>query len=200
LNDVIQIDRPTDEVSQRALAVFAAKAMRTIGMKGELSVRITSNREIQKLNRRFRRKDKPTDVLSFPAALNGTVGDIAISRDIAAASANRLGHPLATELKVLILHGLLHLAGYDHESDNGEMTAQESQLRLKLGLPVGLIERTNGSPARPQEQIPRSARDDKSKKLGSNDSGAPSLRLCSGQALSARSGGRVGSKRGGHRA
>ncbi len=71
-------------------------------------------------------------------------GDIAISADIAAANADRLGHSLETELKILILHGLLHLAGYDHEIDGGEMRKQEDRLRQRLNLPVGLIERTNG--------------------------------------------------------
>ena len=189
---MIQIDRPTDEISQRALSLFAGKAMRAIGLKGELSVRITSNRQIQALNRRFRRKDKPTDVLSFPTSMAGTVGDIAVSRDIAAANAEKLGHPLTTELKVLILHGLLHLAGHDHESDNGEMTARESRLRKKLGLPSGLIERTEGSSQSVQEQVPRCARDDKTKgRSRSTNSGAPSYRT--------RSGDRVGSTRGGRR-
>ena len=98
------------------------------------------------------------------------IGDIAISRDIASANAKKLGHPLTTELKVLILHGLLHLAGYDHEADRGEMTARESELRGALGLPLGLIERTEGSLRLGRglspgagEQIPRSARDDKHK-------------------------------------
>ncbi len=139
-----------------------------MGLEGELSVRITSARELQELNRRFRHKDKATDVLSFPSAA-GAGGDIAIAREIAASNAAALGHPLATELKILILHGLLHLAGYDHESDNGEMTARESVLRQELGLPFGLIERTETNIGRPQqqEQIPRgltSPRDDKSQR------------------------------------
>jgi probable rRNA maturation factor len=109
-----------------------------------LSVRITSTRELQELNRRFRGKNKPTDVLSFPS-LAGEGGDIAIAREIAASNAAVLGHSVTTEVKILILHGLLHLAGFDHESDNGEMTARESQLRRELGLPLGLIERTHSS-------------------------------------------------------
>ncbi len=98
-------------------------------------------------------------MLSFPS-LAGPGGDIAIAREIAAANARILGHSLTTELKILILHGLLHLAGYDHESDNGEMTARESQLRQELGLPFGLIERTE------ELQVLRGLkppRDDKSK-------------------------------------
>ncbi len=103
-----------------------------MGVRGELSVRITSDAEMRELNRRFRRKNKPTDVLSFPSDMPKLAGDIAISADIAAANAEQLGHSLETELKILILHGLLHLAGYDHETDDGEMRKQEDKLRLQL--------------------------------------------------------------------
>lgn len=144
-----EIERTSEKISQRELGLFTAKARQSVGLRGELSVRITSSRELQELNRRFRHKNKPTDVLSFPS-LAGAGGDIAISRQIAASNAGALGHSLATELKILILHGLLHLAGFDHESDNGEMTTRESQLRRELGLPFGLIERTNG-----ERQVPR---------------------------------------------
>ncbi len=143
---VIVLEHKTPAVSVRALSLFAAKARRALGFDGEVNVRITSNRELQELNRRFRRKDKPTDVLSFPSQTPKLAGDIAISADIAAANAADLGHSTETELKVLILHGLLHLAGYDHEVDNGAMRARETELREQLGLPNGLIERahTNG--------------------------------------------------------
>jgi len=129
---------------------FLRAAQRAIGMSGEVNVLITSSGEMRRLNREFRGKDKPTDVLSFPAAQNGKIklaGDIAISREIARSNARALGHSLETELKVLLLHGLLHLAGHDHESDNGKMAAVEQELRTKLNLPTGLIERTNHSSA-----------------------------------------------------
>jgi probable rRNA maturation factor len=142
LNVVSEIERTSGKISQRELTLFTGKARRAIGLGGELSVRITSARELQELNRRFRRKNKPTDVLSFPS-LVGAGGDIAVAREIAASNAEALGHSLTTELKILILHGLLHLAGFDHESDHGEMTARESELREELGLPFGLIERTH---------------------------------------------------------
>src|SRR3974390_3640302 len=100
---------------------------------------------MQALNRRVRKKNRPTDVLTFPSASGGLAGDIAISLEIAAANATELGHPLATEVKVLILHGMLHLAGYDHEIDDGEMQAREAELRKKFNLPGGLIERTHQS-------------------------------------------------------
>ena len=161
LKDVTEIERKAGKISQRELSLFTTKARRAIGLSGELSVRITSARELQELNRRFRRKNKPTDVLSFPS-LAGEGGDIAIAREIAASNAAVLGHSVTTELKILILHGLLHLAGFDHESDNGEMTARESQLRQELGLPLGLIERTEKKLQVPQGHT--SLRDDKSKR------------------------------------
>ena len=149
LNDVTEIERTSGEISQRELSRFTSRARRAIGLGGELSIRITSSRELQELNRRFRQKNEPTDVLSFPT-LDGPGGDIAIAREIAATNAVALGHSVTTELKILILHGLLHLAGFDHESDKGEMTARESELRRELGLPFGLIERaiqTAGAPS-----------------------------------------------------
>ncbi len=109
-------------------------------------VLVTSSAAMRSLNRRFRRKNKPTDVLSFPApqAANAGkkfAGEIAISADIAARNALRLGHSLAAEIKILALHGVLHLAGFDHERDNGAMGRKETQLRRLLRLPTSLIER-----------------------------------------------------------
>ena len=141
---MIILEHDSNEIHQRALTLFATKAKRAVGARGELSIRITSSAEMRKLNLRFRRKNNPTDVLSFPADALELAGDIAISAEIAAANADQLGHSVDTELKILILHGLLHLAGYDHETDAGEMQAQEAKLRRRLNLPVGLIERTNG--------------------------------------------------------
>ena len=141
---MIILEHDSNEIHQRALTLFATKAKRAVGARGELSIRITSSAEMRKLNLRFRRKNNPTDVLSFPADALELAGDIAISAEIAAANAVQLGHSVDTELKILILHGLLHLAGYDHETDAGEMQAQEARLRRRLNLPVGLIERTNG--------------------------------------------------------
>jgi probable rRNA maturation factor len=140
---VIILEHETGETRARALSLFAARAQRALGVRGEVNVRITSNRELQKLNRRFRKKDMPTDVLSFPSAMPKLAGDIAISADIAAANAAEIGHSTEIELKILTLHGLLHLAGYDHETDDGAMQTRETKLRRQLGLPTGLIERTN---------------------------------------------------------
>ena len=141
---MIILEHDTKEIHRRTLALFATKASRAVGIKGELSIRLTSNAEMRKLNRRFRKKDKPTDVISFPSDVPKVAGDIAISADIAAVNAAQLGHSVDTELKVLILHGLLHLAGYDHETDDGEMEAREAKLRQRLNLPTGLIERATG--------------------------------------------------------
>jgi probable rRNA maturation factor len=130
-------------VSEQALARFAGRARKAAGLDRAVAVLLTGNDEMRRLNRQFRRKNKPTDVLSFPASrVNGNAGDIAISLDIASDNAARFGHPLATELKILMLHGMLHLAGYDHETDKGEMARREHQLRAELKLPDSLIART----------------------------------------------------------
>ena len=128
-------------VSARALRQFAVQAQRAAGVRGEVDVLVTSSAELRRLNRRFRGKNAATDVLSFPSS-NGTAGDIALSAEVGARNARRLGHSASDELKILILHGLLHLAGYDHETDAGEMARKEARLRRALGLPVALIERT----------------------------------------------------------
>ena len=109
-----------------------------------INVLLTSSAEMKRLNRRFRGKDQPTDVLSFPAEPDlrkNLAGEIAISADIATKNAQSLGHSPADEVKILVLHGVLHLRGYDHESDYGQMARREKQLRAKLRLPPGLIER-----------------------------------------------------------
>jgi probable rRNA maturation factor len=147
---VVILEDEEKNVRGRSLALFAAKARRALGLCGEVNIRITSSREMRELNRRFRRKNKPTDVLSFPSAIPKLAGDLAISADIAAANAAGLGHSTESELKILILHGLLHLAGYDHETDNGEMQSREAELRRELKLPVGLIERAHNALSSPK--------------------------------------------------
>jgi len=142
---LVIIQRRVVGLSEATLAKFVARARRASGVRGAVSVLVTSSRELRTLNRRFRHKNKPTDVLSFPAMPGlspGFAGDVAISAEIARQNANRLGHTTAEEIRILVLHGVLHLAGYDHELDNGEMQREEARLRKSLGLPVGLIERT----------------------------------------------------------
>jgi probable rRNA maturation factor len=132
-------------ITQATLARFAARAQRAVRLPGAVNVLVTSSDELRQLNRRFRNKNKPTDVLSFPSAIQGHGGDIAISADIAQKNGNSLGHGVAMELKILILHGMLHLAGYDHEIDGGRMALKERQLRSTLHLKEGLIERNISS-------------------------------------------------------
>jgi probable rRNA maturation factor len=153
--------------SARTLARFLAEAQAAVRLKGEVSVLLTTDANIRRLNRQFRGKNKATDVLSFPAdpipglkAAEAQAGDLAISVPTALKQAIEQGHPLATEIKVLILHGLLHLAGYDHEADEGQMARRERLLRGKLKLPQGLIERaTVPEPAtrNPAKKIPSKA-------------------------------------------
>jgi probable rRNA maturation factor len=112
-----------------------------VGLKGEVAVLLTTDDGIRGLNRRFRKKNKATDVLSFPADGGGMAGDLAISVETAARQAAEQGHALGVELRVLMLHGLLHLKGMDHETDDGAMARREAKLRAQLKLPLGLIER-----------------------------------------------------------
>jgi probable rRNA maturation factor len=132
-------------LSHPTLAKFVTRARRAAKLRGTVNVLVTSEQELRTLNRRFRGKDQTTDVLSFlpdPEFAGVLAGDIAISAGIARQNAAQLGHSAAQEIKILVLHGVLHLAGYDHEQDHGAMARQEAKLRRSLGLPVGLIERT----------------------------------------------------------
>ena len=109
--------------------------------RGDLSIAVVSDRRIRALNRQFRGKDAVTDVLSFPSGERGFLGDIVVASGVAKRQAKDAGHSVQTELKVLVLHGLLHLMGYDHENDDGAMARVEGRLRKKAGLKEGLIER-----------------------------------------------------------
>jgi probable rRNA maturation factor len=134
------------ENGQRAVPIPRARihhvvsaAAEQLGASGETALLLTRDPSLRRLNRTFRGKDKPTDVLAFPASRspetdpeNGALGDIAISVDTAARNARAQGRSVAVELQVLALHGFLHLLGYDHETDDGEMEALEKRLRLRL--------------------------------------------------------------------
>jgi len=139
---VILERRKTKDLSRLAVARFAGRAQRAAGLAGEVNVLLTGDAEMQRLNRQFRGMNYPTDVLSFPASAPGGGGDIAISLATARAQAAGEGHDLLTEVKILILHGMLHLAGHDHERDRGQMRHLEQKLRAELHLNAGLIERT----------------------------------------------------------
>lgn len=135
-------------LSPSTLERFVVRARRAVHLRGSVNVLVTSSAELRLLNRRFLGKDKPTDVLSFPSPLAGrqeaqrVAGDVAICADIARENAARLGHSAADEVKILALHGILHLAGFDHERDHGEMARKEMKLRRQLNLQVALIERS----------------------------------------------------------
>ena len=132
------------ELNEAALSRFLPRARRAARLRGAVNLLITNNAEMRRLNRQFRGKDRATDVLSFPAVPglpDGFAGDVAVSAEIAADNARRFDHTTAEEIKILALHGILHLAGYDHEHDHGLMAEKEMRLRRSLGLPEGLIER-----------------------------------------------------------
>jgi probable rRNA maturation factor len=142
---MIILEKQVSGVAATELDRFVRRAQALTKVTGEVGILIAGNARVQELNRRFRRKNKPTDVLSFPRPEGG---DIAISVDIARENAHLYGHRAADELKILILHGMLHLAGYDHERDNGHMAAKEARLRAQLKLPSSLIDRTNSRAAK----------------------------------------------------
>ena len=140
-------------LSKAGLARFVSRARAAVGLDGEVHVLLADDATLKRLNRAFRGKNVATDVLSFPAAATtvffgdpdgpGLAGDLAISLEMAARQAKRFGHTLRDEVRVLLLHGLLHLAGFDHEVDSGEMAAREAELRQELKLPTSLIARVS---------------------------------------------------------
>ena len=136
-------------LGKRDLNRFLACAVKALGLTGEFSVLLTGDERLRALNLQFRGKDKATDVLSFPAlpqaANGGQGGDLAISLETASVQAAAYGHTLQMEVKILILHGLLHLAGYDHERDQGQMRRRETRLRKQFALPPGLVELSKGA-------------------------------------------------------
>jgi probable rRNA maturation factor len=146
-------------LGEEALARFVSRARARAGLRGTVDVIVTTSPAMRSLNLRFRGQNKATDVLSFPVdpSVNGHrkgfAGEVAISAEIALQNAARLGHSPALEVKVLVLHGILHLAGFDHERDNGEMARKEANLRRALRLPPTLTER--GQPGRKESVTAR---------------------------------------------
>lgn len=110
----------------------AGRMLAHLGVAGELSIALVGDAEIHALNRDWRGKDRPTDVLSFPSGEDGHLGDIAIATPTARRQARRRRHPAAREARMLMLHGFLHLLGYDHETDDGQMELLERGLREEL--------------------------------------------------------------------
>ena len=123
------------QIDTRAWSNFATRALAAIGEnESSATIAFVSDKKIRELNRQFRGIDKATDVLSFPSDGPDELGDVAVSVDTAAAQAKENGLKFDEEIAQLILHGLLHLSGYDHETDNGEMNRLELRLRKKLAI------------------------------------------------------------------
>jgi probable rRNA maturation factor len=151
---MIQNRQRAARVARRPLELFLGRVKKELGLRKEgVTVCLVSDAEIARMNETFRRKKGPTDVLSFPTAVlrqprrpapegepykriheGKYLGDIAISPATARRYAKKNGRKLSSELQVLILHGVLHLLGYDHETDRGEMERMERKLRKRLGL------------------------------------------------------------------
>lgn len=152
---MVILQKKVPGLTENSLARFVLRARRAAGLRGTVNVLVTTGAAIRSLNREFRGQNKTTDVLSFPwsnavesrskSTHSGAtpLGEIAISAEMAASNSSRLGHSAAEEVKILTLHGILHLAGFDHERDNGSMARKEAHLRKALGLSDGLIERAS---------------------------------------------------------
>lgn len=135
----------TDPDLRTELKAFAEELRREVTTGQPFVCLFTHDRRMAALNREFRGKDEPTDVLSFPSiepeGNEEGLGEIAISLPLAGRQASEQGHSTTIELKILLLHGVLHLMGLDHEKDRGQMRRVETKLRKQFGLPAGLIER-----------------------------------------------------------
>jgi probable rRNA maturation factor len=144
---IVTFRRIPADVRPRSIQAFARKLERQVAKGARFDCLITGDSELRRLNLQFRGKDYATDVLSFPAGPlpngRGSVGDLAISIMRAKAQAREFGHSTEDELRILMLHGVLHLLGMDHEADKGRMARAERRWRRELGLPNGLIERVS---------------------------------------------------------
>ena len=168
-------------VSAPGLAAWLARVAPS-SARGDVAIAIVSDRSIRALNRDYRHTDAPTDVLSFPSAPSALhpahLGDIVIADGVARRQARRARHAYATELKVLALHGLLHLLGYDHHapSDRGRMERLERQLRAKGGLGEGLIERAHAESEPPRRSAKREGRKRRARaRAGESEGRRPSV-------------------------
>jgi probable rRNA maturation factor len=133
-------------LAPRGLAAWLARHA-PARARGSVTIALVSDAAMRRLNRTYRGMDHATDVLSFPEPPGGrrgrSLGEIAIATGVARRQARARGHAESTEWRVLALHGVLHLLGYDHEADRGEMARLEDRLRRRGGLPGGLIERSD---------------------------------------------------------
>jgi len=131
----IDISGKVPHFPQREIATFARRVLRELNVEREdLAIAFVDDAAMRELNRRFRRKNKTTDVLTFRGDDSSHLGDIVISIDQARRQAADEKHSLATEIRYLVLHGILHALGYDHETDKGEMSALELRVRERVGL------------------------------------------------------------------
>jgi len=134
--------RTPPDLRRRPVQRFARRLQDEVAQGQPFDCLIAGDAELRRLNRQYRGLDHPTDVLSFPAAAPATyLGDLAISLARARAQARQFGHPIEQEVEILMLHGVLHLLGFDHETDGGQMARAEKRWRTRLGLATGLIER-----------------------------------------------------------
>ena len=130
----VEVSGSVPRLTRREIATFARRVLRAVDAEPEeLSIAFVDDEAMRELNRKFRRKNKTTDVLTFPGD-GPLLGEIVISVDQARRQAADEKHSLATEVRYLILHGILHAMGYDHETDNGEMNALELRVRAKVKL------------------------------------------------------------------
>jgi probable rRNA maturation factor len=130
----VEISGSVPRLTRREIATFARRVLRAVDIEPEeLSIAFVDDESMRELNRKFRRKNKTTDVLTFPGD-GPLLGEIVVSVDQARRQATDEKHSLATEVRYLILHGILHAMGYDHEKDNGEMNALELKVRGTVGL------------------------------------------------------------------
>jgi probable rRNA maturation factor len=141
-DELVLFRKAPSSLRRKPVRDFAGVLRKAVARGRDFHCLITDDGELRRLNREFRGADYATDVLSFPSGeRRGPLGDIAISAARAAAQAREFGHSRLDEIRILMLHGLLHLLGMDHEADGGEMARAEGRWRRKLNLPAGLIAR-----------------------------------------------------------
>jgi len=139
---IILFRRAGKGLPRAELRGFAAQLVMEVAAERQFECLLTDDRELRRLNRSFLGHDYATDVLSFPSGMSGGfLGELAISVDRASEQASEFGHTLTEEIKILMLHGVLHLLGMDHEKDRGAMVRSEKRWRKRFGLPESLIER-----------------------------------------------------------
>jgi probable rRNA maturation factor len=140
-DDLVLFRRAPTRLERPELREFARTLRDTVAKGRGFHCLISDDRELRRLNRQFLGADYATDVLSFPLHDDALLGEMAISAERAAAQARQFGHSRFDEIRILMLHGVLHLTGMDHETDRGAMARAEARWRRKLNLPASLIAR-----------------------------------------------------------